>query len=64
MVCPNMENSAEDERKLAWPALLNARDLGGLPTKGGSTRFGSIIRSDRLQRLIDTGWRHTKASDG
>lgn len=36
-VCPNME--AEDERKLAQPALPNARDLGGLPTKGGSTRL-------------------------
>jgi protein tyrosine/serine phosphatase len=48
--------------------VVNARDLGGLPTTdGGTTRFGRVLRSDNLQdltqadirRLVgDLGLRH------
>lgn len=43
-------------RDLDWPACLNARDLGGLPTAGaGRIREQALIRSDRLSRLTDDG---------
>jgi protein-tyrosine phosphatase len=43
-------------RALPWDALLNARDLGGLPTRhGATTRFGSVVRSDNLVHLTDAG---------
>jgi protein-tyrosine phosphatase len=43
-------------RALPWDALLNARDLGGLPTRrAGVTRFGSVVRSDNLVHLTDAG---------
>jgi protein-tyrosine phosphatase len=43
-------------RALHWDALLNARDLGGLPTRdGGPTRFGSVVRSDNLVHLSEAG---------
>jgi protein-tyrosine phosphatase len=43
-------------RALEWDALLNARDLGGLPThQGGRTRFGSVVRSDNLMHLTGAG---------
>jgi protein-tyrosine phosphatase len=43
-------------RALRWDALLNARDLGGLPTRhGGATRFGSVVRSDNLVHLTGAG---------
>ena len=39
-------------RALAWEGLLNARDLGGLPTAdGGRIRWGALVRSDLLPRL-------------
>ena len=38
-------------RSLAWPDWRNTRDLGGLPRKGGLTRFGSLVRSDHLAPL-------------
>lgn len=38
-----------------WPALLNARDLGGLPAGAGPTRFGAVVRSDSLARLTPAG---------
>ncbi|HKA49831.1 MAG TPA: tyrosine-protein phosphatase [Candidatus Dormibacteraeota bacterium] len=44
-------------RLLDWPDLRNARDLGGLPTGDGHTRFGRIIRSDDLNRLTEVGRR-------
>lgn len=44
-------------RALAWDGLVNARDLGGLPLRGGgSTRFGSVVRSDDVRRLTSEGW--------
>src|SRR5882724_11647122 len=48
-----MHNS---ERLLAFPALLNARDLGGYPTvDGGQTRWRSLLRSDDLAQLTPVG---------
>jgi protein-tyrosine phosphatase len=48
-----MHNS---ERLLAFPALLNARDLGGYPTEdGGQTRWRSLLRSDDLAQLTPEG---------
>lgn len=42
-------------RWLEWPELLNARDLGGLPTTNGPTLPNRIVRSDDLARLNATG---------
>ena len=48
-----MHNS---ERLLTFPALLNARDLGGYPTvDGGQTRWRSLLRSDDLAQLTPVG---------
>jgi protein-tyrosine phosphatase len=48
-----MHNS---ERLLTFPALLNARDLGGYPTvDGGQTRWRSLLRSDDLAQLTPLG---------
>ncbi len=44
------------ERLLAFPSLLNARDLGGYPTTDGSqTRWRSLLRSDDLAQLTPEG---------
>ncbi|MET9023318.1 tyrosine-protein phosphatase [Actinopolymorpha sp. NPDC004070] len=41
---------------LEWPDCLNARDLGGLPTRDGSRiRSRALIRSDNLTRLTTAG---------
>jgi protein-tyrosine phosphatase len=41
---------------LIFPALLNARDLGGYPTvDGGHTRWRSLLRSDDLAQLTPVG---------
>ena len=43
-------------RVLDFPALLNARDLGGYPTLDGShTRWRSLLRSDDLAQLTPEG---------
>jgi protein-tyrosine phosphatase len=48
-----MHNS---ERLLTFPALLNARDLGGYPTvDGAQTRWRSLLRSDDLAQLTPAG---------
>jgi len=45
-----------DPRKLHWDACLNARDLGGFPTRGGrTTRRHVVIRADNLCRLTRHG---------
>lgn len=45
-------------RILDWDGLVNARDLGGLPTgAGGSTRSGAVVRSASPDRLTAAGWR-------
>lgn len=47
--------SADNGRVLRWEALLNARDLGGLPAAAGVVAHGAVIRSDALYRLSDAG---------
>lgn len=46
---------AASARRLRWDNLLNARDVGGLPTPRGSTRHGALVRSDGLRRLTADG---------
>ncbi len=46
------------QRNLDFPALLNARDLGGYPTADGRvTRWKSLVRSDNPSRLTPEGMR-------
>src|SRR5580658_2812397 len=46
----------ETQRRLAFPELLNARDLGGLPTQDGAqTRWRSLLRADDLAQLTTAG---------
>lgn len=41
---------------LDWPSCLNARDLGGMPTKdGGRIRTGALIRTDGHHKLTEQG---------
>jgi protein-tyrosine phosphatase len=47
--------SAASDRVLRWEALLNARDLGGLPAAEGVIARGALVRSDALHRLTDAG---------
>jgi len=50
------------ERRLDWPDLRNARDLGGLPLAGGGAiRPGAVARSDTPQQLTPSGWRALEA---
>lgn len=43
-------------RHLHFPELLNARDLGGLPTRDGRiTRWRSFVRTDGLHELNEAG---------
>jgi protein-tyrosine phosphatase len=44
------------QRRLDFPRLLNARDLGGHPTLDGSTtRWRSLLRADDLSQLTAQG---------
>ena len=44
------------QRNLAFPNLLNVRDLGGYPTRNGQeTRWQSLLRADDLCRLTPAG---------
>jgi len=46
----------EPQRLLAFPGLLNARDLGGHPTVDGAhTRYRSLLRADDLAQLSPAG---------
>ncbi len=51
--------AADDaRRRLDFPQLLNARDLGGCPTlDGGETRWRSLLRADDLAQLDAAGLR-------
>ena len=45
-----------DPRLLHWDACLNARDLGGFPTRDGhTTRRHALVRADNLCRLTAHG---------
>jgi protein tyrosine/serine phosphatase len=49
-------------RDLDWSGCFNARDLGGLPTVDGrTTRLGTLVRSDSLDRLDEQGWAAVEA---
>jgi protein-tyrosine phosphatase len=55
-----METSGDDagdgRRRIPLPGTLNLRDLGGYPTSdGGVVRWRTLLRSDALNRLDDTG---------
>jgi protein-tyrosine phosphatase len=42
---------------LEWDGCGNVRDLGGHPIeRGGTTRFGVVIRADNVRRLTPAGW--------
>ena len=44
------------DRHLAWPDLLNARDLGGLVLpSGGETAWHRVVRADNLNKLAPAG---------
>jgi protein-tyrosine phosphatase len=44
------------QRRLEFPELLNARDLGGCPTTDGAvTRWRSLVRADDLAQLTPQG---------
>src|ERR1700761_8138870 len=48
----------KSQRDLHFPALLNARELGGhRTTDGGLTRWRSLLRSDDLAQLTQAGVR-------
>lgn len=50
------ELAAHPRRRLDFPGLLNARDLGGCPTlDGGCTRWRSLARADDLAQLDAAG---------
>jgi protein-tyrosine phosphatase len=50
--------TADPRRRLDFPRLLNARDLGGCPTlDGGRTRWRSLLRGDDLAQLNAAGLR-------
>ena len=40
-------------RGVAFEGTRNFRDLGGIPTPTGTTRYGVVYRSDRLSNLTD-----------
>jgi len=48
---------APTARTLAAEGLVNARDLGGLPTSdGGTTPAGRFFRSESVDRVTTDGW--------
>jgi protein-tyrosine phosphatase len=48
-------------RRLDWPDCRNARDLGGIPRRGGVTRSRVLIRSDHLGQLNELGMEALRA---
>ena len=56
MRSPIAADGAEPERWLRLPGTTNLRDLGGYPsTDGGTVRWRTLLRSDALHRLDDSG---------
>jgi protein-tyrosine phosphatase len=50
--------TSDPRRRLEFPQLLNARDLGGCPTLDGAcTRWRSLLRADDLSQLDSAGLR-------
>jgi protein-tyrosine phosphatase len=53
---PHEHSLHSPDRLLEFPALLNARDLGGYPTlDGAQTRWRSLVRADDLAQLTPAG---------
>ncbi len=50
-----MPPSPRPERHISLPGTFNLRDVGGYPASGGTTRWRTLLRSDGLHRLDDTG---------
>ena len=50
-----MPSSSAPERHIALPGTFNLRDLGGYPASGGTIRWRTLLRSDGLHRLDDSG---------
>ncbi|MFR9729663.1 tyrosine-protein phosphatase [Saccharopolyspora sp. MS10] len=44
------------ERELHWDGLINGRELGGLPVRGGRVRRGAVVRSGNPAFLRAAGW--------
>lgn len=45
------------DRGLDWDGCYNVRDLGGLAAAGGrKTRWGAVVRSDKIDDLTPAGW--------
>jgi protein-tyrosine phosphatase len=52
-----------ETRHVGWDGFFNARDLGGLPVRGGGrTRRGSLIRSADLRFVTRNGWQQARAA--
>jgi protein-tyrosine phosphatase len=50
-------------RQIVWAGFANARDLGGLPARGGQvTRYGAFIRSGDLRFVSTAGWQAAVAA--
>ncbi len=48
--------TGDEDRRIALPGTQNLRDLGGYPAAdGGTVRWRTLLRSDALHRLDDTG---------
>jgi protein-tyrosine phosphatase len=50
-----MRSSSLPDRYIALPGTFNLRDLGGYPAGGGTVRWRTLLRSDGLHRLDDSG---------
>ena len=50
-----MERIAAADRRLAWDACLNLRDLGGLPTATGPVKRGALVRGSAFGSLSEQG---------
>ena len=46
-----MKSSSLSRRRIETPGAFNVRDLGGLPTTDGRTRWGRFVRSDLLSGI-------------
>ncbi|RWR22497.1 hypothetical protein D2T30_06005 [Sinirhodobacter populi] len=50
-----IETQTIETRTIDLPGVANLRDLGDLPSPGGMTRRGRLLRSDSLHRLDAAG---------
>jgi protein-tyrosine phosphatase len=51
-----MPTKPDMPRRIPLPGTVNMRDVGGYPTSdGGTVRWRTLLRSDALSRLDDTG---------